>query len=62
MAIVIKPDGKDEWCALSPVADFKQASADDLIEVIRQAGISGMGALPSLPPVNCKQVCHALKS
>ncbi|WP_394240003.1 electron transport complex subunit RsxC [Vibrio astriarenae] len=43
MAIVIKPDGKDEWCALSPVADFKQASADDLIEVIRQAGISGMG-------------------
>ncbi|WP_264875061.1 electron transport complex subunit RsxC [Vibrio agarivorans] len=43
MAIVIEPDGKDQWIERTPTQDFRQASADDLIEVIRQAGISGMG-------------------
>jgi electron transport complex protein RnfC len=43
MAIVIEPDGQDEWIERTPTQDFRQASADDLIEVIRQAGISGMG-------------------
>ncbi|MDR9829938.1 electron transport complex subunit RsxC [Vibrio sp. FNV 38] len=43
MAVVVKPDGEDKWTELNPVPDYQQASADELIEIIRQAGISGMG-------------------
>lgn len=40
---MITPDGNDTWCAKTPVADYTQESADALIDVIRLAGISGMG-------------------
>ncbi|MGR5244776.1 electron transport complex subunit RsxC [Vibrio sp. PNB23_22_6] len=40
---VITPDGNDTWCEKTPVADYTQESADALIDVIRLAGISGMG-------------------
>lgn len=43
LAIVIQPDGKEEWIEKHPIADFKQESPDALIEIIRNAGISGMG-------------------
>ena len=41
--IVLESDGEDHWCDLQPVADFKQEKPEALIELIRQAGISGMG-------------------
>ncbi len=41
--IVIEPDNLDEWATLSPCADFKSESPDELIERIREAGISGLG-------------------
>ncbi|MCA0937871.1 electron transport complex subunit RsxC [Vibrio alginolyticus] len=43
LCAVIKPDNKDTWCEKTPVADYTQESADALIDVIRDAGISGMG-------------------
>ncbi|ANQ26862.1 electron transport complex subunit RsxC [Vibrio natriegens] len=43
LCAVITPDGKDTWCKKTPVVDYTQESADALIDVIRLAGISGMG-------------------
>ncbi|WP_434068942.1 electron transport complex subunit RsxC [Vibrio campbellii] len=43
LCAVITPDGNDTWCKKTPVADYTQESADALIDVIRLAGISGMG-------------------
>ncbi|WP_394144459.1 electron transport complex subunit RsxC [Vibrio atypicus] len=41
--IVIQPDGDDNWIERQRIEDFTTLSADELIEIIRQAGISGMG-------------------
>ncbi|MEC7306667.1 electron transport complex subunit RsxC [Vibrio crassostreae] len=43
MCVVIKPDGLDAWVAKHPVEDFSTKTSDELLDVIRQAGISGMG-------------------
>ncbi len=43
LCAVITPDGNDAWCEKTPVADYTQEPADALIDVIRLAGISGMG-------------------
>ncbi|UYI46196.1 electron transport complex subunit RsxC [Vibrio natriegens] len=43
LCAVITPDGKDKWCEKTPVVDYTQESADALIDIIRLAGISGMG-------------------
>ena len=42
-AIVIDTDGLDTWCELEPLADFTQATATELLDKVRQAGISGLG-------------------
>ncbi|MEZ9682502.1 electron transport complex subunit RsxC [Vibrio splendidus] len=43
MCAVIKPDGLDTWIEKNPVEDFSTKTSDELLDVIRQAGISGMG-------------------
>jgi electron transport complex protein RnfC len=43
LCAVITPDGLDAWGEKTPVADYTQKTADELIDVIRLAGISGMG-------------------
>ncbi|MGR5210062.1 electron transport complex subunit RsxC [Vibrio rotiferianus] len=43
LCAVITPDGNDTWGERTPVADYTEESADALIDVIRLAGISGMG-------------------
>ncbi|WP_261817005.1 electron transport complex subunit RsxC [Vibrio gallicus] len=43
MAIVIKPDMKDEWVEHCGVEDFTSLMPEQLTDIIRQAGISGMG-------------------
>ncbi|RPF10872.1 electron transport complex protein RnfC [Vibrio crassostreae] len=43
MCVVIKPDGLDTWIEKHPVEDFSTKTSDELLDVIRQAGISGMG-------------------
>ncbi len=41
--IVIECDQKDEWTQLNPTQDFSSLSAEELLNKIRDAGISGMG-------------------
>jgi len=43
LSIVISPDGKDQWAPLSPIKNIELQSAEQLIEAIRLAGVSGMG-------------------
>ncbi|UPR34861.1 electron transport complex subunit RsxC [Vibrio cyclitrophicus] len=43
VSVVIKPDGLDTWIEKHPVEDFSTQTSDELLDVIRQAGISGMG-------------------
>ena len=41
--IVIAPDNEDRWIERDTNSDFTQRTPDELIEIIRQAGVSGMG-------------------
>ncbi|MBU2955156.1 electron transport complex subunit RsxC [Marinobacter sp. F3R08] len=41
--ITLKPDGQDQWCALNPVKDYRSLERDQILRIIRDAGISGMG-------------------
>ncbi|WP_082305662.1 MULTISPECIES: electron transport complex subunit RsxC [unclassified Pseudoalteromonas] len=43
ISIILIPDGKDIWCDLFPVADYKTLENQDIITKIQMAGISGMG-------------------
>ncbi|EOX1289731.1 electron transport complex subunit RsxC [Vibrio cholerae] len=43
LCIVLTPDQQEEWFELQPRPDFQQLSPETLLELIRQAGISGMG-------------------
>jgi len=42
-AIVIDSDGLDEWIALTPNPDYRDMDASELLALIRDAGISGLG-------------------
>lgn len=42
-AITLDVDGQDQWCELSPMSDYQSLEPATLLEVIRQAGISGLG-------------------
>ncbi len=41
--ITLKPDGEEQWCPRNPVSDFRALDRDQVLEIIRDAGISGMG-------------------
>ncbi|KJY81460.1 electron transporter RnfC [Vibrio galatheae] len=41
--IVIKPDMADNWCERDAWQDYQQRTPEELLEKIRQAGVSGMG-------------------
>ncbi|TQI80434.1 electron transport complex protein RnfC [Serratia fonticola] len=43
LCVIIEPDGNDSWCELTPVADYRQLTATELIQRIHQAGIAGLG-------------------
>ncbi|MEQ0721960.1 electron transport complex subunit RsxC [Stutzerimonas stutzeri] len=42
-AIVIDSDGLDEWVELTPHADYRHMESAELLALIREAGISGLG-------------------
>ncbi|MCQ4313199.1 electron transport complex subunit RsxC [Pseudomonas stutzeri] len=42
-AIVIDSDGQDEWIERQPHTEYAQLPPAELLEIIRQAGISGLG-------------------
>lgn len=43
LCIILKTDGDDQWCKLTPIVDYHQLSPAELVEKVRDAGISGMG-------------------
>ncbi|NAW70615.1 electron transport complex subunit RsxC [Vibrio sp. V27_P1S3P104] len=43
VCIILKPDGQDQWVARHPITDYTSYTPEQLIEIIRQAGIAGMG-------------------
>ena len=57
LSIIIEPDGNDTWCELSPVTNPETASHDELVDVIHNAGISGMGGagFPTYVKADIKQ-------
>nr|WP_244154428.1 electron transport complex subunit RsxC [Pseudomonas composti] len=42
-AIVIGSDGQDEWIELTPPADYRSLEPSELLTLIREAGINGLG-------------------
>lgn len=54
--IVIKSDGKDEWIAHEGMPDYKNLEKSALIDLIRNAGIAGMGGagFPSAVKLNTR--------
>ncbi|MEW6461465.1 MAG: electron transport complex subunit RsxC [Pseudomonadota bacterium] len=42
-AIVIDSDGLDEWLPLTPPADYRSLEPGELLTLIREAGINGLG-------------------
>ncbi|MDV5862329.1 electron transport complex subunit RsxC [Pseudomonas mendocina] len=42
-AIVIDSDGLDEWVELTPPADYRSLEPGELLTLIREAGINGLG-------------------
>ena len=43
MCIFITPDGEDRWCERQPVADYRQCERNDIVNLIHQAGVAGLG-------------------
>ena len=41
--IILKNDGKEEWCQLSPVEDYRQLEPEQLVTIIHNAGVAGLG-------------------
>ncbi|MEM8594114.1 MAG: electron transport complex subunit RsxC [Pseudomonadota bacterium] len=62
MCIVVEPDGQHESIEFSPIADYTQCSAEELLDTIRNAGIAGMGGagFPSAVKLNAKQPIDTL--
>ncbi|MBU2295543.1 MAG: electron transport complex subunit RsxC [Gammaproteobacteria bacterium] len=63
-AIVLDSDGLDEWIELTPQTDYRHLQHSALIELIRQAGISGLGGagFPTAVKLNARptQKIHTL--
>ncbi|USD27924.1 electron transport complex subunit RsxC [Pseudoalteromonas sp. SCSIO 43201] len=43
LSIILRPDGADKWIELTPIRDISSLDNAQLIEIIHQAGIAGMG-------------------
>ena len=43
MAVIIKPDGRDQWCELHPLEHWQSADPELLRQRIAESGIVGLG-------------------
>jgi len=41
--ITLEPDGEDQWRERNPVSDYRKLDREGVLEIIHEAGISGMG-------------------
>ncbi|MFT4517894.1 MAG: electron transport complex protein RnfC [Halioglobus sp.] len=58
--IVITPDGEDEWIEHTGVADYQTLQKSELLDVIRNAGIAGMGGagFPAVVKLSVREGTH----
>ena len=54
LCVVIDTDGKEQWTELKPIDDYHQLSPGELRNIVRQAGIVGLGgaAFPTAVKLN----------
>ncbi|MFC0227037.1 electron transport complex subunit RsxC [Serratia aquatilis] len=62
LCVLIEPDGEDRWCNLTPMADYQQLSAEDLIQRIHQAGIAGLGGAGFPTASKLQGGCHQVET
>lgn len=43
MCVFIIPDGEDRWCERQPLADYQQRDRKEIINIIHQSGVAGLG-------------------
>ncbi|QQQ67934.1 electron transport complex subunit RsxC [Pseudoalteromonas sp. GCY] len=43
LSIILRPDGEDKWTPLNPISNISTLDNKQLIDIIHQAGIAGMG-------------------
>lgn len=41
--LVLEPDGEETWCERRPLAEWRQAAPETLVEQLRAAGLAGLG-------------------
>ena len=41
--VFIRPDGEDRWTERQPIADYQQHDRRDIIRIIHEAGVAGLG-------------------
>jgi len=41
--VIIRPDGREQWCRLEPLSDWQNASPDSLIGQMQDCGLAGLG-------------------
>lgn len=51
--ITLRPDGEDQWVELQPVADYRSLERNQVLDMIRDAGIAGLGGAGFPPTSNC---------
>lgn len=60
--IIIDSDGNNQWCELNPVEDYRQVEPQELVELIRHSGITGMGGagFPTAIKLSPRSPVHTL--
>jgi electron transport complex protein RnfC len=60
--IIIEPDGKDEWLERKPLADISELDPSELRNMIRCAGIVGLGGAAFPTFIKLNPVGHQIKT
>ncbi|WP_105190675.1 electron transport complex subunit RsxC [Pseudoalteromonas sp. T1lg48] len=62
LSIIIEPDGEDRWCELVPHPNYRELTAERLVDILHFAGISGMGGagFPTYIKASTKQQIDVL--
>ncbi|WLS80686.1 electron transport complex subunit RsxC [Erwinia pyri] len=62
MCIFITPDGEDRWCERHPVADYRQCERSEIVTLIHQAGVAGLGGAGFPTATKLKGALHGVKT
>jgi len=62
MCIFLRPDGEDRWCERHPVADYRQSERSEIVSLIHQAGVAGLGGAGFPTATKLKGGLHGVKT